>query len=80
MKISIVMLFFDWGVTKHGVSQGLVLGPSHILLHVNDLSETVNGNSKPILFTIDTSIIFTNFGGIDINIFVNCNRIDTRCQ
>jgi len=72
--------FFDWGVMKHGVPQGSVLGPSHFLLYVNALSETINGNSKPILFMIDTSIIFTNFGSIDTNIFVNCNRVDTRWQ
>jgi len=77
MKISIVMFFFDWGVMKHGVPQGSVLGPSHFLLYVNGLSETINGSFKPILFTIDTGIRFTNFGSIDINVFVNCNWVDT---
>jgi hypothetical protein len=72
--------FLDWGVTRHGVPQGSILGPSHFLHYVNDISKAIRGNSKPILFVNDTSIIFTNFGGIDIDIFVNCNWVDTRWQ
>jgi hypothetical protein len=30
------------------------------LLCVNDLSKTINGNSKPVLFTDDISVIVTS--------------------
>jgi len=50
--------FSDWGCTKHGVSQESNLGPLLFLLCINDLSKTINGKSKSILFTGDTSIIF----------------------
>jgi hypothetical protein len=51
--------FSDWGIIKHGVLQGLHLGPLLYLLSINDLSKTINKKSKPILFSVDTSIIFT---------------------
>ena len=52
--------FSDWGCLKHSVSQESILGPLFFLLCLNDLSKTINGKSKSILFTCDTSIIFTN--------------------
>jgi hypothetical protein len=52
--------FSDWRYLKYGVSQRSILGPLLFLLCVNDLSKTINGKSKPILFAGDTSIIFTN--------------------
>ena len=52
--------FSNWGVIKHGVPQGSILGPLLFLLYINDLSKTINRKSKPILFVDDTSIIFTN--------------------
>jgi hypothetical protein len=52
--------FSDWGIIKHSVSQGSILGPLLFLLYINDLSKTINKKSKPILFADDTSIIFTN--------------------
>jgi len=52
--------FSDWGVIKHDVPQVSTLGPKHFLLYVNDLSKTINRRSKPILFAVDTSILFTN--------------------
>jgi hypothetical protein len=52
--------FSDWGIIKHGVPQGSILGPLRFLLYVNDLSKTINKKSKAILFADDNSIIFTN--------------------
>ena len=52
--------FSHWGVLKHGVQQGSILGPLHFPLYINDLPKIINGRSKPILFAVDRSIIFTN--------------------
>jgi hypothetical protein len=52
--------FSDWGIIRHGVPQGSILGPLIFLLYINDPSKTIHKNSKPILFADDTSIIFTN--------------------
>jgi len=45
---------------KHGIPQGPILGLLLSLFYTNDLSKTMNGKPKPILFADDTSIIFTN--------------------
>jgi hypothetical protein len=50
----------DWGVTKYGVPQGSIVGPLLFLLYVNNLSKTINGNSKPVLFADDISVIATS--------------------
>jgi hypothetical protein len=52
--------FSNWGIIKHGVPQGSILGPSLFLLYINDLSKTINKKSKPILIADDTSKIFKN--------------------
>jgi hypothetical protein len=49
-----------WGVTKYGVPQGSILGPLLFFLYVNDLSKTINGNSKPVLFADDISVTVTS--------------------
>jgi hypothetical protein len=50
----------DWGVTTYGVPQGSILDPLLFLLYVNDLSKTINGISKPVLFADDISVIVTS--------------------
>jgi hypothetical protein len=52
----------SWGIIKHGVPQGSILGP---LLYINDLPKSTNNKnnnnkSKLIMFADDTSIIVTN--------------------
>jgi hypothetical protein len=63
--------FSDWGIVKHGVSQGSVLGPLLFLLYINDLSKTLNKKFKQILFADDTSIIFTNSKSEDFKNDIN---------
>jgi hypothetical protein len=50
--------FSDWGIIKYCVPQGSILGPLLFLLYINDLSETINKKSKPILFADDTTMIY----------------------
>jgi hypothetical protein len=50
----------EWGKIKHGVPQGFIQGPLLFLFYVNDLPEIIKCNSKPVLFTDDTSLIIAN--------------------
>jgi hypothetical protein len=50
----------NWGEITHGVSQGLILCPLLFPLHIIDLPQITNENSKIILFADDTSTIITN--------------------
>jgi hypothetical protein len=68
--------FLDWGVIKHGVPQGSILGPLLFLFYVNDLSKTLNGKPKPVLFGDGTRIIFTdsNFEDFKSDIRLNLSN------
>jgi hypothetical protein len=56
-----------WGLVKHGVPQGFILGPLFFLLYIKNLPKVTNYrnsevNSKTVLFVDDTSIIVSNQG------------------
>jgi hypothetical protein len=52
--------FSDWGMLKHGVPQGSILGFLLFLVYINDLPPRINSLAEPILFVDDTSVIISN--------------------
>jgi hypothetical protein len=57
----------NWTLIKHGVPQGSILGPMIFLLYVNGFPHFVNNKSTPVLFTDDTSILFTHSDSTEFN-------------
>jgi len=49
-----------WVHVKHGVTQGLILGPLLILIYINNLSLSINKLANLILFADDMTIIISN--------------------
>ena len=55
---SVQSTYSDWGIIKHGVPQGAILGPL-LLIYINDLPPTLRTSSIPLIFADDTSVIIS---------------------
>jgi len=64
-------LVSDWGILKHGVPQGSILGPLLFLVYISDLSLRINSLAEPILFADGTSVIISKRSYIEFSVAVN---------
>jgi hypothetical protein len=63
--------YSNWGMIRHGVPQGLILGPLLFLFYINDLPQSINDNAEMVLFADDASITFTSPDSITFENNVN---------